>query len=101
MVAELAAIGVVVVVALTELLHSRRIQRLARLAFGPDQHSAVWATTSPFLRMAAVGAVTWGLVTLLTIKPKSHAAETLPDNQRRHLLVVLDVSPSMRLKDIP
>ena len=26
-------------------------------------------------------------------------AETIPDNQRRHILIVLDVSPSMRLKD--
>ena len=26
-------------------------------------------------------------------------ADTIPDNQRKHVLIVLDVSPSMRLKD--
>ncbi len=33
------------------------------------------------------------------LPPKAHVAETVPDNQRRHVLIVLDVSPSMRLKD--
>lgn len=99
MVAEIAAFGAVVAVALAELLHARRVRRLARLAFGPKERPAAWARAVPFLRMAAVGATTWGLVTLLVMKPRPHAAETLPDNQRRHLLIVLDVSPSMRLKD--
>ena len=33
------------------------------------------------------------------LPPKAHVAETIPDKQRRHVLIVLDVSPSMRLKD--
>ena len=42
----------------------------------------------------------WGLTTLLTIDPKLHAGgEEIPDNEKRHLIIVLDVSPSMRLKD--
>ena len=41
----------------------------------------------------------WGLVTLLELPPKVHVAETIPDKERRHVLIVLDVSPSMRLKD--
>ena len=41
----------------------------------------------------------WGLVTLLELPPKVHVADTIPDSERRHVLIVLDVSPSMRLKD--
>ena len=36
---------------------------------------------------------------LLELPPKVHVARTMPDSQRRHVLIVLDVSPSMRLKD--
>src|SRR5262249_62338349 len=51
------------------------------------------------LGVVALAALCWGLVTLLKLPPKVHVAETIPDNQRRHVLIVLDVSPSMRLKD--
>ena len=51
------------------------------------------------LRVAAARRARWGLVTLLELPPKVHVAETIPDNERRHVLIVLDVSPSMRLKD--
>lgn len=99
MVAILAGLGTALVVGLAELLHGFRIRRLARLAFGPRRRPSLLANVSPFLRSAAAGATAWGLVTLLTVKPKSYVAESLPDNQRRHLLIVLDVSPSMKLKD--
>jgi Ca-activated chloride channel family protein len=39
------------------------------------------------------------MMTLLDIKPKSARAEMLPDGGYRHLLIALDVSPSMQLKD--
>lgn len=37
MVAELAALGAAIVIALAETLHARRVRRLARLAFGPGE----------------------------------------------------------------
>ena len=80
-------------------MHARRSRRLARLAFGPDLRPAPWARFAPALRVAAIAALCWGLVTLLVLPPKVHVAETIPDNERRHVLIVLDVSPSMRLKD--
>lgn len=98
-IAELAALGATIVAALAEVLHARRVRRLARLAFGPGERPAPWARAAPWLRVAAVGAACWGLAVLLNVEPRSHQAEMLPDNQRRHVLLVLDVSPSMRLVD--
>lgn len=43
--------------------------------------------------------MTWGLVTLLLLTPKVHTADVLPENEYQHVLIVLDVSPSMRLQD--
>src|SRR6185312_4303114 len=99
MVAELAALSALIVVALAETLHARRVARLARLAFGPTGRPSPWVRAVPALRVVSVAAVTWGLVTLLLLKPRAHVAESIPDNKKRHVLLVLDVSPSMRLKD--
>ncbi len=97
--AELAALAVAILALAAETLHAARIRRLARLAFGPGQKPAPWARMAPALRVIALAALCWGLITLLELPPKVHVAETIPDNERRHVLIVLDVSPSMRLKD--
>ena len=97
--AELAALAVAILALAAEALHAARTRRLARLAFGPAQKPAAWARIAPALRVIALAALTWGLITLLELPPKVHVAETIPDNERRHVLIVLDVSPSMRLKD--
>jgi Ca-activated chloride channel homolog len=97
--AELCAAAMAILMAAAESLHARRCRRLARLAFGPNERPATWARLAPALRVAAMTALAWGLVTLLELPPKVHLAEAVPDNERRHVLIVLDVSPSMRLKD--
>jgi Ca-activated chloride channel family protein len=97
--AELAAAAAAILAAVAEALHARRVHRLARLAFGPDRRPAPWARLAPAIRVAAIAALCWGLVTLLELPPKVHVAQVIPDNERRHVLIVLDVSPSMRLKD--
>lgn len=97
--AELAALAVAILALAAEALHAARTRRLARLAFGPGQKPAAWARMAPVLRVMALAALCWGLITLLELPPKVHVAETIPDNERRHVLIVLDVSPSMRLKD--
>jgi Ca-activated chloride channel homolog len=99
MVAELAALAAAVLAAAAEALHAHRCRRLARLAFGPAQRPAPWARAAPWLRSAAASSLAWGLVTLMLLPPRVHLAETIPDNERRNLLLVLDVSPSMRLRD--
>jgi Ca-activated chloride channel family protein len=97
--AELAAAAVAVLAVAAEVLHAHRTRRLARLAFGPDHRPARWARFAPALRVAALTALCWGLVALLELPPKVHVAQVVPDRERRHVLIVLDVSPSMRLKD--
>lgn len=88
-----------VLVALAELLHGRRVRRLARLAFGPRGKPAAWTRLVPLARGAAAAALTWALATLMELPPRVHTSDTLKDEDYRRLLIVLDVSPSMRLLD--
>lgn len=98
MVAELAALVSLVLAGLAERLHAARLRRVGVLAFGPGGQPRAWARGAPLLRAAAVGGLAWGLVTLLLLPPKVHRSdEQLPPD--RHLVFVLDVSPSMRLVD--
>lgn len=99
MVAEWAALIAGLLVVIGEALHARRCRRLARLAFGPTGRPAPWARPAPLARVAAASALAWGLVTLMLVPPKVFAAEAGREGQDRHLLLVLDVSPSMKLQD--
>lgn len=92
-------LGAVLLAAVGEALHRRRIARMAHLVFGPGGRSSQLAVIAPFLRVLAHGALAWGLVTLLGIEPKVHRGEQIPPEQWRHLVLVHDVSPSMLLKD--
>lgn len=87
---------------IAELLHARRVRRIAPLAFGPGGKPAPWARAAPVLRVAGLGALAWGLATLVLLEPKHYALgreEALREGDYRHALLVLDVSPSMRLVD--
>jgi Ca-activated chloride channel homolog len=98
-VAALAALLAIVLAAAAEALHARRIARAARLAFGPTRRPRPWASAVPYLRAAAAGALTWGLTTLLLLPPSIHEVDVIPEGEHRHVVLVLDVSPSMRLED--
>lgn len=84
-----------------ELLHFRRIRRIRHLAFGPKGRFSTAVIVVPILRVLFLGALGWSLTTLLLMTPKAHRSEVkfVEPKERRHLLVLLDVSPSMRLKD--
>jgi Ca-activated chloride channel family protein len=85
---------------IAEVLHFRRCARLAPLAFGPSASPRPWAMLAPGIRLLSVVAVAWGLSTLLVVQPKSFRPEgEVPPGKEQHLLIVLDVSPSMRLED--
>lgn len=99
MVAEISAAVVFVVAYITEFFHARRVKRVAALAFGPTEKPARWTFFSPFIRVVSMSFLCWGLVTLIVIQPKIHRGESDDDKEPYHLLMVLDVSPSMRLKD--
>lgn len=100
---EIAASALLVLSLGAEWLHERRTKRMARLAFGPLGRAAAWAQAAPYLRSLAVGALTWGLATLFVLVPQKHStdggASVSDARDPRHILMVLDVSPSMRLVD--
>ena len=91
--------GVLLLAAIGELLHARRVARVAALVHGPDGRPTALARLTPPLRTLALGGLAWGLVTLMQCDPKVHASEEIPDAEWRHLVLVYDVSPSMLLKD--
>lgn len=99
MVAELAALIAFFVALAAEALHWRRTRRIAQLAFGPYTTPRLWARWAPLFTAFSVAAVVWGLTTLLFIEPKTHATTTIADDEIKHLVLVLDVSPSMFLVD--
>lgn len=99
MVALLAAAAALMLATLAEVLYSRRVRRVALLAFGPHGKPAFWARLAPFLRSVSVALLAWGLVTLMLLKPKVHKLNEIPDSEYKNLLIVYDVSPSMNLVD--
>lgn len=84
---------------LAEWIHWRRTRRLAHLAFGRGGRASLFGRLSPLLRVAAQTALAWGLATLLVIAPQTVASGEANPGQPRHVVVLLDVSPSMRLED--
>ena len=79
--------------------HSRRTRRGARLAFGPLGQARVWTRIAPPIRVLALTAMAWGLVTLFFIRPRMANYDKIPEGGYRHLIIAWDVSPSMQLDD--
>ena len=84
-----------------EALHSLRVRKVRHLAFGPAGGFSVITILAPILRVLFLGGLAWALTTLFLLQPKAHRSEVkeIESKERRHLLLVLDVSPSMKLKD--
>jgi len=83
-----------------ELIHQQRLRKLGVLAFGPAGKPHMWTRTTPWLRGIAAAALAWGLATLvIDVEPVKHGTEEIEEDEWRHLVLVLDVSPSMRLED--
>lgn len=99
MVAFICACSAALISALAESIHVWRCRRLGRLAFGPNRRASAWVYLTPAFRAASVAAVTWGLVTLMTIEPRVHRAGEVTQKEVKHVVLILDVSPSMRLDD--
>jgi Ca-activated chloride channel homolog len=99
-VAESVAAIMFVLAVIGELLHVRRSAKMATLAFGIDRKPRLWALAAPFVRTMALVALAWGFSTLLVGKPKAFRPEgSVQPGKEQHLMVLLDVSPSMRLED--
>ncbi len=93
-----AALATALLASAGEWLHSRRIARVNTLAFGPGARPRRWTLVAPFLRVLALSVLAWALVTLVSFnnmtRDRNRAGQTT-----RHLMVLLDVSPSMLLSD--
>lgn len=97
-----AALVALLLAALAEQIHARRVERLAALAFGPTRRPAAWARAVPVLRALACAGLAWGLATLFGLEPRhfsTRGTDAGSKSDPHHVLLVLDVSPSMRLVD--
>lgn len=99
MVALVAMLSVALLMLVAETLHSRRVRRVAHLAFGPGARAQRWTLLAPALRVLSATALAWGMATLMTIEPHVHVSGEVSEEEWRHLVLVLDVSPSMLLRD--
>jgi Ca-activated chloride channel family protein len=97
-IATWAACGTAALGVFAEWLHARRVRRLARLAFGPESRPRTWTKAAPPLRVLALTAVVWSLIVLMAFEGSSRTHERNVA-ATRHLMVLLDVSPSMQLQD--
>jgi Ca-activated chloride channel family protein len=93
-----SAAGIAALVAWGEWLHARRVARLSRLAFGPNNCPRRWTKLAPPLRVLALAGIVWSLFTLIAFNNLSRDRDRRAP-VTRHLMVMIDVSPSMQLAD--
>lgn len=96
---EWIALGVLLATCLGEALHWRRWQRVKRLALGPDGRG--WLVLpAALLSILALTAASWGFASLLwAVEARVHNQQEIPEKDYKHLVLVVDVSPSMLLAD--
>jgi Ca-activated chloride channel homolog len=97
----LLAIAAIVLASGAEWLHLGRVRSVAALAFGPGKKPSIVGQAAPLIRIVGLAALVWGLATLFILPPATHRSvvKEVDPKERQHLLLVLDVSPSMRLRD--
>src|SRR5262245_10300062 len=97
-VAMWAALSAGAIALLGEWLHARRARRLSALAVGPATRARWWTVAVSPLRIVALAGVMWALTVLIAFEGSSRLHERNAA-ATRHLMVLLDVSPSMETKD--
>lgn len=100
----LAAVPLAVMLAagIAEWLHARRVRRLGRLPVGPVGGPRRWTRAAAPLRVLATGAMAWGLISLMQLDQASGRPardESQAGKSPHHLVIGLDVSPSMAVVD--
>ena len=99
--AEVVTLAVAAIAILGEVLHARRVRRLATLSFGPTSRPPIWTYLTPMLRVLSVAAVCWGLLSLgfIVESRRYDSQQEVPKGKEKHMVLLLDVSPSMTLED--
>lgn len=93
-----AALAAAALAVAGEWLHARRLARVGTLAFGPGGRARRWTLVAPPIRVIALTGLAWSLITLISFNHLTRERDRKA-NPSRHLMVLLDVSPSMLLKD--
>ncbi len=94
-----AALLVLLLSALAEGMHARRVRVAARLAFGPEGASRGWTLVAPALRCLALAAFAWGLAVMWELHQAAKDGKPADTKEPVRLVFVADLSPSMYLKD--
>ncbi len=95
--ALLWAAGAALVTFLAETFHARRIARASGLLQANSARPAAWTRRLPHLRTALAALLAWALALLAQAPPSLSQERGAP--RERHLVVLLDVSPSMLIRD--
>ena len=96
----LIAAGVALAVSFAaEVIQIVRVRRVAPLAFGPRAGLVSLALGAGLMRVGGLTLAAFGLAVLAALPAKSHRATELREADYKHLVLVLDVSPSMQLQD--
>ncbi|CAN5846494.1 hypothetical protein BH11PLA1_BH11PLA1_14390 [soil metagenome] len=95
------AVGAAALCLAAEWVHARRVKRARYLAFPMSGGPRRWTHAVPFTRALACGLVVFGLLTLMSTdgRPALGADALAGKPPDRHLIIVMDVSPSMEVKD--
>lgn len=97
---ELICVAVALIVVLAEAWHLKRIKRIKQLAFGPNGRAAAWTWLAPIFRVLGISLACWGFLSLwLVVEARVHTSGLLNESDYRHLVLVVDVSPSMQAED--
>lgn len=97
---ELITASIALVAVIAEFVHWRRLKKVARLAFGPQERPAFWVYLTPLFRVVGISLASWGFLSLLlVVEARVHNTGEIPEEDYKHLVLVVDVSPSMHLED--
>lgn len=97
---EILAVTVTLIVIVAEWIHLSRIRSVRHLTFGPAGKLSTWVFAASLVRVISLAAATWGFATLLfVVEAQVHNSGIIEDHEYKHLVLVVDVSPSMRLTD--
>lgn len=97
---ELITVATALVAVVAEVFHLRRIRKVRNLAFGPTGQPASWTWAVPAMRVIGLSLACWGFLSLwLVVEARVHKTGVIEENEYKHLVLIVDVSPSMHLVD--